>query len=278
MTQFSDSHFEDLRAIVRRAAETEILPRFRGLAEGDVGTKKSARDVVTQADILAEEQMTAELKALYPTALVFGEEAHAKDPTVLDGVESVELAFVIDPVDGTLNFVKGLPLFGTILSVVSKGECVGGLLHDPLNNCWLMASKGAGAYRLDGAGSAQPVRTATASSLSEMSGAMCLPFFPEPHRAEVLSRVSQLEVFLAFNCSIFDYWLTATGGTHFTANFCGMYWDHLAGMLIHSEAGGYNARFDRSPYRAFGEPANVLSAPDKESWELIRREILGLSD
>ncbi len=53
-----------------------------------------------------------------------------------------------------------------------------------------------------------------------------------------------------------------------------MPWDHLAGVLIHEEAGGVTAKFDGSPYRPGEVNGGILSAPDAESWNLILAEIV----
>jgi myo-inositol-1(or 4)-monophosphatase len=273
---FSDMHIDLLRSIIHEAAERQIVPRFRELHSDDIGTKKSSIDVVTQADILAEERITHALEVNFPGALIIGEEAHAKRPEVLNGLADAQLAFVIDPVDGTLNFVKGLPLFGTILSVVSKGETIAGLIYDPLNRTFLIASRGAGARQAFSDGHEVRVKAAAPVPLEEMSGVLCLMFYPEADKARVAANITKLKTFHAVNSAVYDYWMVATGAAHFTANFSGMYWDHLAGTLIHTEAGGYSAHFDGMPYDGRGEPANILSAPDKESWEVVKREILGL--
>lgn len=273
---FTDIHLDLLRSIIHEAAEIEIVPRFRSLQPTDISTKKSVIDVVTDADTLAERRITEAIQLNFPTALVFGEEAASLEPAVMDGLADAELAFIIDPVDGTLNFVKGLPLFGTLLSVVSKGETIAGLIYDPLNQTFLMASKGAGARQIFSDGREWAVRAAAPVDLSEMSGSMCWMFFPEPDKSRVGANLSKFKTFHGLNCSVYDYWMVATGTAHFTANFCGHVWDHLPGTLIHSEAGGYNARFDGTPYTVAGEGPNVLSAPDKDSWEMIRREVLGL--
>jgi len=54
-----------------------------------------------------------------------------------------------------------------------------------------------------------------------------------------------------------------------------MPWDHLAGVLAHQEAGGYTAKFDGTPYRPGETTGGIISAPDEESWRVIRREIIG---
>src|SRR5690606_20949900 len=74
---------EQLAHILRDAARTEILPRFRRLQPGDIKTKSSAVDLVTEADIHAERVITAEIAKRWPQALVVGEEAASADPALL---------------------------------------------------------------------------------------------------------------------------------------------------------------------------------------------------
>ena len=69
---FSDTDFDHLMTIVAEAAAREILPRFRNLGDGDIAEKTSAIDLVTEADLLAEQYITAALKARFPGALIVG--------------------------------------------------------------------------------------------------------------------------------------------------------------------------------------------------------------
>ena len=121
---------------VRKAARDCILPRFRQLAVADVSTKSGPGDLVTLADTEAEAQITAEIGALWPEAVVLGEEAVAADPANRDRMARAEWAVIIDPVDGTWNYAKGLATFGVILSVwdalrsldgrLDRGKCRSG--------------------------------------------------------------------------------------------------------------------------------------------------------
>jgi myo-inositol-1(or 4)-monophosphatase len=81
---------------------------------------------------------------------------------------------------------------------------------------------------------------------------------------------------LAFNCSAYEYWMVASGKMHFIGHAKLMPWDHLAGVLAHQEAGGHTAKFDGTPYRPGETTGGIISAPDRESWQLIRREIVGI--
>ena len=116
-----------LNNLAIETAAAEIMPRFRNLGDDEVDAKESATDLVTVADVSAERKIAAELNRRYPEALVIGEESCDAEPTLLDGLPEASLAFVIDPVDGTFNFAHGVPLFGTMLSVVRNGETIAGL-------------------------------------------------------------------------------------------------------------------------------------------------------
>ena len=130
---------------VRKAARDCILPRFRQLSVADVSTKSGPGDLVTLADTEAEAQITAEIGALWPEAVVLGEEAVAADPANRDRMAQADWAVIIDPVDGTWNYAKGLATFGVILSVCHRGQPVFAMLYDPLMDDWIEASPGQGA-------------------------------------------------------------------------------------------------------------------------------------
>ena len=70
-----------------------------------------------------------------------------------------------------------------------------------------------------------------------------------------------------------DYRLLAGGHTHFTMYNKLMPWDHLAGTLIVQEAGGYAARFDGSPYLPGQTSGGLIVATDRETWNLLRKEV-----
>ena len=109
----------EVATLLRQASRAEILPRFRRLAQGAVRTKSGPLDLVTDADEAAERMIEAGLYRLFPGCAVVGEEAAAADPSVMDRLADADLAFVVDPVDGTANFAAGLPLFGCMAAAVA---------------------------------------------------------------------------------------------------------------------------------------------------------------
>jgi Archaeal fructose-1,6-bisphosphatase and related enzymes of inositol monophosphatase family len=275
--RFSDKDIDFLLATVREAGALDIMSRFRNLGASDVNEKTSAIDLVTEADLEAERRITAAIRSRFPSAHIVGEEAYAADPAVIDGLAEAPLAFVIDPVDGTFNFASGLPAFGTLLAVTAGGETVAGFIHDPVMGDTLVAAKGAGTrmYRRDG--QVSPVRVAPPTDLGDMVGIFAWGHSTPERRPLIAANMSRIKMALSLNCSAHEYWLATTGKVHFIGHEKLMPWDHLAGVLAHQEAGGHTAKLDGTPYRAGETTGGILSAPDRESWNMIRRDILALS-
>ena len=270
---FDDRSIDWLAELLADAARTEIMPRFRRLGEGDVRQKTSAADLVTEADVNAERLITARLRERYPDAMVVGEEACSDNPALLAGLGDAAFAFVIDPVDGTFNFASGLPLFGVMLAVVVNGETVAGIIHDPVGKDWLIGARGAGSHIRHAHGALEKVHVAAAAPLSQMTGAVSWQFLEEPERSKLARNQTKALSQFAYRCAAHEYRLLASGHAHFVLYNKLMPWDHLAGALIHQEAGGYAARVDGSAYLPSHLDGGLLVAPNKQSWDELRREL-----
>jgi myo-inositol-1(or 4)-monophosphatase len=271
---FADRDIDFLRGIAREAGEAEILPRFRALGSGDISEKKSSIDLVTDADLLAEKHITARLRQRFPDALVLGEEAYETSPDLLSALPEADLAFVIDPVDGTFNFAAGLPVFGTILAVVARGETIAGLIHDPVLGDTLVAIKGAGGRLLSHSGTETVAKVIAPRALSQMVGTISINDIGRENRSRIAGNLGKTKMAFGYNCSAYEYWLAATGKVDFIGHFSLMPWDHLAGVLIHREAGGHTAKHDGTPYRPGETTGGILSAPNEELWQEILREVV----
>ncbi|GES48559.1 inositol monophosphatase [Rhizobium sp. NBRC 114257] len=272
---FSDTDFDYVMTTVAAAAAKEIMPRFRNLDAGDISEKTSAIDLVTEADLLAERHIITALKARFPSALIVGEEAYEADKSVVPALAHAELAFTIDPVDGTFNFAAGLPVFGTIVAVIANGETIGSIIHDPVLGDTVTAMKGGGTFLRRQTGEARRLTVAAPAPLSAMTGAISWGHMDEPDRSRISANLSKTRMAFSVNCSAYEYWMVASGKWHFIGHSKLMPWDHLAGVLAHQEAGGYTAKFDGTPYRPGETIGGIISAPDEESWRMIRREIIG---
>ncbi|WP_081355500.1 inositol monophosphatase family protein [Agrobacterium vitis] len=271
---FQDRDIDAVLQIVKDAAASQIVPRFRRLGVSDISEKKSSIDLVTEADLLSEKQMTDAFLARWPGALIVGEEACETNPGVIAALRDAERAFVIDPVDGTFNFQAGLPLHATNLAVVVRGETVAGIIHESVLGDTLVASRGAGAQFLRADGERVPVKVAAPCDLSSMVGTISINELKGEEKRRIAGNLTKTKMAFAFNCSAYEYWLVATGKVHFIGHYKLMPWDHLAGVLIHQEAGGVTARFDGSPYLPGDTTGGILTAPDRDSWEMVLREVI----
>jgi fructose-1,6-bisphosphatase/inositol monophosphatase family enzyme len=254
MTTFTRHDAAAVGQILAETACAEIMPRFSGAMASGTREKSSAFDVVTDADEAAEREISRRLLALYPGALVIGEEAAGRDPGLLARIATAALAFIVDPIDGTKNFSSGVPLFGVMVSATVHGEVAMGVIHDPVCGDTSFAVRGAGAWRQRDAGRqggelpAERLRVAAPAPLERMHVVAGTNFMPEPMRSTVLRNLPKLGMNFWMRCAAHEYRMAAAGHCHALVYNKLMPWDHAAGWLIHQEAGGYSAHFDGSSY------------------------------
>ena len=270
--RFDDHDIDWLAQVLAEAAEREIMPRFRRLEAGDIRQKTSAADLVTEADVNAERAITETIAERFPRALIVGEEACEADGSLLPKLAGSDLAFVIDPIDGPVNFASGVPLFGVMLAVVKDGETVAGIIHDPVGGDFLVGMRGAGSHIVS-SHERRPVGVAEPAPVSQMTGGLSWQFLEEPERSLLARNHAKCLSHFAYRCAAHEYRLVAGGHAHFVVYNKLMPWDHLAGALIHEEAGGYVARLDGSPYLPSHFDGGLMAAPDRESWTELRREL-----
>ncbi|WP_375452013.1 inositol monophosphatase family protein [uncultured Devosia sp.] len=259
--------------LLRETAHAEILPRFRRLDAGQVRQKTEAIDLVTEADEEAERVITAAINRMWPEALVVGEEAVSADPALLERSVNADLVIFLDPVDGTSNFVAGVPLFAVMAGVVVKGETVAGIIYDPMGDDWVLAEKGSGAYLRRADGSSVRQHFAQAVPLGDMAGTASPFYLPREQRAGVLANLAKVRVSSSFRCAGHEYRMAAGGHLHYCFFNKLMPWDHVPGTLICTEAGANVARLDGRAYRAEHSGGGLLLASDAQSWETLRREV-----
>jgi len=272
---FSRADLDRLSTILAEAADAEIMPRFRSLEDGGIREKTGALDLVTDADEQGEWMIRDLCAKAFPNALFVGEESVARDKALLGKIGGADLAIIVDPIDGTSNFAWGLPLFGVMAAVVSRGQTIAGLIYDPVGQDWHKGLKGEGAWGESMHGYIRELKVAKPDALAEMTGLSSWYLMPEPQRSKTVASLAKTKACFNYRCAAYEYRLIAEGLVHFSLHYKLMPWDHAAGVLIHQEAGGYSALLDGMPYDATKHEGGIISAPDRETWELIRRELVG---
>jgi myo-inositol-1(or 4)-monophosphatase len=217
---------ERIAAAVARSAAAVINDAHRQPVA--VGSKLSPTDVVTETDLHAEELIRRLLGEATPEAGALGEEGGETAP-------GARLQWVIDPLDGTVNFLHGVPLFSVSIAAAVDGELVAGAVIDVLRDEVFSAHLGGGA-RLDG----EPIAVSDCASLSR---ALVTTGFS--HRAghrirqaevahRLLSRAGDLR---CFGSAALELCWVACGRVDAYYQRDTELWDRAAGALIAAEAG-----------------------------------------
>lgn len=271
---FGAAELADLAELLRQAGRNEVMPRFRKLGAGEVRQKTGPLDLVTEADEAAERAITAGLIRRFPGAAIVGEEATSADPSRLELLADAELAFVVDPVDGTANFAAGLPLFGVMAAAVVRGEVVAAVIHDPVCDDTALALRGAGAWIETRSGQRSELRVAAPVPAREMIGNVSWRYLPEAQRRLVCANLPRLGGSWDYRCAAHEYRMACAGHCHMLFFNRLLPWDHAPGWLLHQEAGGYSARLDGTPYSPLLTDGGLICAPDRASWQAVRDVLL----
>ncbi|GAA2450445.1 inositol monophosphatase family protein [Streptomyces macrosporus] len=254
---------------IRKAAQEEILPRWRQLAMDEVVQKSGPHDLVTVADHRTEERLTADLTALLPGSVVVGEEAVHANPATYQALRGDAPVWIVDPVDGTRQFVHGDPGFCTLVALAHGGELLASWTYAPAREELAVARRGEGAY-LNG----ERLRSGGPEPGAELEVACSHPDFTTDEQKRALLGLDT-EGVAPRPCGSagLEYLNVARGALDAVAFSWENAWDHAAGLLLVAEAGGGHATLTGEPFRLAGGNALPFTAARDE---LTVRRILSL--
>ena len=239
---FSRADLDRLSHIMAEAAETEIMPRFRSLEDGEYSREKTgALDLVTDADEQAEWRVRDACAKAFPHALFVGEESVARDEALLSKIADADLAIIVDPDRRHLEFSLGAAAVRRDGGHRLPRGDGGGIDLRSWGRDWHKGLKGHGAW---GESVNRPGDAIFAwrspTDLSEMTGLSSWYLMPEPQRTRTVANLAKTKACFDYRCAAYEYRLIAEGLVHFTLHYKLMPWDHAAGVLIHKEAGGFS--------------------------------------
>lgn len=257
---------DDIGEAIKQAATEAIVPRFRSLAVGDVH-EKSPGDVVTVADRECERLLEVALADLAPGVAVLGEEAAAADPGLSTERLGSSSLFVVDPLDGTREFVAGSPDFAVMVARVDDGVTTAAWIWHPMYDVMWTARLGEGAFRND----VRLTRPPAGADPSTLHGAVKLGFVDPDRRANLADRFDRFgSVVPGPAAAGFVYPSLVSGDVDFALFWRMLPWDHAPGALIAEEAACVVRRLDGSPYRVAESGVGLLSAAGAAAWEAAR--------
>lgn len=265
-----DGDLERVAELIRESATAELLSRFRRLEAGDI-REKGPGDLVTVADVASERRLAAGLASILRGAPVVGEEAVAAEPGLLAHIAEAEAAWIVDPLDGTANFARGVDRFAIIVALVERSETVAGWIYEPVRQRMAIATLGGGTT-LDGAAMRMP----PSGSLKEAHGFVGWKIKREVQQKMLPGAQSQFGGLSTLGCAGIEYLELLAGSGHFALYRRTRPWDHAAGTLLVREAGGIANRHDGSPYHPTQpDSAGLLMACDPARWAELYELLLG---
>lgn len=261
---------DEVVALIKDCVAEHILPRYQALEHDDISTKSGPTDLVTQADIDAEKHYERVLPALLPGSIVMGEEGVSRGEISLDVLKDKSRpVWVVDPVDGTSDFVHGNPGFGTMVALVVDGEVQHGWIYEIIGKQMLVSEKGAGAFH----NGERIVMDQTPFSFETMKGHMSLKYFPQVLRSNLEEKNAVFDGVYPICCAS-EYLNVAMGKTHFSLYSRLKPWDHLPGVLIVREGGGYLRKWDGGEFSVQDEGVGLLVANCEESWRELHEYLI----
>ena len=218
----------DVALEAARAAGEVLRSYFRGTFTVRV---KDGPDVVTEADLEAERTVIATIRTHFPDDKILAEESHR------DAADSDRL-WIIDPLDGTTNFLHGVPQFAVSIAYYEQGMPVCGVVHNPIYNEWYVALAGQGAWFND-----EPANVSPATNLEKVLVATGFYYDRGPLMEGTVAAVGDVfrrgvHCIRRMGAASLDLCYVGTGrfGAYF--EYLLSPWDFAAGRLFVEEAGG----------------------------------------
>jgi myo-inositol-1(or 4)-monophosphatase len=231
--------------LARRAAELALQ---RLDSDFRVATKSTSTDMVTAVDREVETLLVTGIRAARPGDGILGEEG-------ADVEGSSGYRWVIDPIDGTTNYLYGHPGFAVSIACELDGEAIVGVVHDPLHRDVFAATRGGGATR-----NGDPIRCSQETDLSKALVATGFGYDPDRRRkqGEVVARIiGDIRDIRRMGAAAVDLCSVACGRVDAYFERGLNPWDLAAGQLIAAEAGVTFSSIEGGP----AEPGSVLAAP-----------------
>lgn len=235
----------DFIGYILKEASAYIRAKYAGRTRIQVREKNGVNDLLTDVDLAVQKQIVDRISSAFPADSILAEEAG------LDQNPGAAPArcWIIDPIDGTQNFVRGLfPAFGITIAFAREGQIACAGVSLPITQDLFLAERGAGAFR-----NAQSIRVSQHEDLSRAR--MLVDFSIPQHREPTLAAFGGiLRKAGSVRCNgsaVVDLCSVACGEADAYVHVGLNPWDYAAGQLLVEEAGGRATRLDGSPLNVF---------------------------
>lgn len=241
-----------VREVVREVAAQEVMPRYRKVAH----SRKADGSLLTEADVAAQAALITRLQAIVPLPVVGEEMTPAEQQAQWEA--GAGGLWCIDPIDGTSNFVHGVPNFALSVALMREGRSVLGAIYAPVADEMYHAVRGAGAWLDD---EPLPIRT----EVPALRGALANVDFKRlpPALGTALAAHPPYLSQRNLGAATLEWCYLAAGRFDVYLHGGQKVWDYAAGCLILAEAGGCVGSLDSDDFWGGGARSrSVVAARD----------------
>jgi len=212
---------------------------------------KSRIDFVSDKDKMSENMIREMIQEKYPDHLFFGEESvygctPEEEKAEIEAFRDEDFVWVVDPIDGTVNYIRDYPQYAISIGIVHHRRIVAGVIYDPFRDELFTALAGKGAFR-----NGERIHVSAAREAGDAIINTSMPTNSMQTRADMVSRIPHVsETFQSmrvWNCAAISLASVACGRSDADYEAGIHLWDMAAGILLVREAGGEVSRMDGSP-------------------------------
>ncbi|WP_369796342.1 inositol monophosphatase family protein, partial [Snodgrassella sp. CFCC 13594] len=225
---------DKLIGLVRQVAQAEVMPRFLAVSV----SKKHDGSLLTEADVAAQSAFAKGLRHIIDCPML-GEEMSAQDQLALWQYNGGGL-WVVDPIDGTNNFINGMPHFALSVAYVQHGRSQLGVIFNPVSQECFYAQHGYGAFLN---GQKLPLRSVEKPLIDAIAGVE-VKYLRSGKLSSRMQTLAPVGSQRSMGCSTLDWCYLAAGRYDVYVHGGQRLWDYAAGALIYEEAGGQLATLE----------------------------------
>ena len=210
--------------------------------------EKAETDFVSDADYEVEELIIARIKEKYPEDQIITEEKLSSSGTN-------SWSWILDPIDGTKNYIKKIPIFCVSLAVKKNDNLIAGVIYDPLRDDIFYGAKGKGAFYND-----KSIKVSEENSLKRATVATEISFINQTENNPIIDKknINLFGDIRTLGSTALQLAYTAAGKIDLSFFKCSNLWDLAAGLLLIKEAGGCAYTFSKKPFNLKTSKSLVL--------------------
>ena len=244
---------EEIRSVLYEISKKIVLPNFKKLNSNQIKYKNN-KDIVTSVDMEVENYLKKILCHLIKDSYFIGEETYSKHPEILNYYSKEQYCWTVDPIDGTLNFVKGKEEFAIMIALTFSSKILQSWIYKPITDQFMFSMIHQGTF-LD---KKKIIIRNKNKSISSSIGSISSKYWDSNFDIiikKLKDNFQKINSYGSIGCEYFDI---ALGIRDFVILSKLSPWDHLPGILIIRESGGKDNHFNKQPYKFNQKSKNLI--------------------